>query len=86
LLDKFSPREVAYPTSVLTPTTYKLFKRGYSTRGRNGGLVFSKKISDIFIVDIIESVEDLDSINKCILGFTDCPFDDHCSMHEFWRI
>jgi len=75
------------PHQYLRQLLTKLSKSGFihSSRGRNGGFVFSKKITHIFVADIIESVEGLESFNKCILGFTDCPFDDHCSMHEFWE-
>lgn len=75
------------PHQYLRQLLTKLSKSGYihSTRGRNGGFVFSKEINTIFVADIIESVEGLESFDKCILGFTVCPFNDHCSMHEFWE-
>lgn len=75
------------PHQYLRQLLTKLSKSGFihSTRGRNGGFVFSKEISEIYVADIIESVEGLESFNKCILGFTDCPLDTHCSMHEFWE-
>jgi len=75
------------PHQYLRQLLTKLSKSGFihSTRGRNGGFVFSKKINKIFVADIIESVEGLESFNKCILGFTDCPFENPCSMHEFWE-
>jgi Rrf2 family protein len=75
------------PHQYLRQLLTKLSKSGFihSTRGRNGGFVFSKKVNKIFIADIIESVEGLESFNKCILGFTNCPFDNPCSMHEFWE-
>ncbi len=75
------------PHQYLRQLLTKLSKSGFihSTRGRNGGFVFSKEISEIYIADIIGSVEGLESFNKCILGFTDCPFDCKCSMHDFWE-
>ena len=75
------------PHQYLRQLLTKLSKSGFihSTRGRNGGFVFSKDISKIFIADIIDSVEGLESFNKCILGFTNCPFNTKCSMHDFWE-
>lgn len=75
------------PHPYLRQLLTKLSKSGFihSTRGRNGGFVFSKKISKIYLADIIESVEGLESFDKCILGFTDCPYDNPCPMHEFWE-
>jgi Rrf2 family transcriptional regulator, iron-sulfur cluster assembly transcription factor len=57
----------------------------HSIRGRNGGYTFSKKKEDIFLADIIEATDGLDSLNKCILGFTDCPFNNECIMHTLWE-
>lgn len=56
-----------------------------STRGRNGGYTFSKDKSRIYLSDIIEATDGLDSLNKCILGFKKCPFDSECSMHYIWE-
>jgi Rrf2 family iron-sulfur cluster assembly transcriptional regulator len=55
-----------------------------SRRGRNGGFSIGKKLKKITVADIIETMEGLDSFDRCILGFTDCPFDQQCAMHEMW--
>lgn len=83
----FLHEKLNIPHQYLRQLLTKLSKSGFihSARGRNGGFVFSKEISKIFIADIIESVEGLDRFNKCILGFTECPFDTKCSMHDFWE-
>jgi Rrf2 family protein len=83
----FLHEKLNIPHQYLRQLLTKLSKSGFihSSRGRNGGFVFSKKINKIFIADIIEAVEGLDSFNKCILGFTECPLDNLCSMHEFWE-
>ena len=83
----FLHEKLNIPHQYLRQLLTQLSKSGFihSTRGRNGGFVFSKDICEIFIADIINSVEGLDSFNKCILGFTDCPFDIKCSMHDFWE-
>lgn len=80
-------KKLDIPHQYLRQLLTKLSKSGFihSSRGRNGGFVFSKEISQIYIADIIDSVEGLESFNKCILGFTDCPFDVKCSMHDFWE-
>lgn len=80
-------KKLHIPHQYLRQLLTKLSKSGFihSTRGRNGGFVFSKEISEIYVADIIEAVEGLESFNKCILGFTDCPLNEQCSMHEFWE-
>jgi Rrf2 family protein len=82
----FLHEKLNIPHQYLRQLLTKLSKSGFihSTRGRNGGFEFSKEISKIYIADIIDAMEGLDSFSKCILGFTDCPFDTKCSMHDFW--
>ena len=57
----------------------------HSTRGRNGGFAFSKEIGEISLADIIEATDCLESLNKCILVFSDCPRNNECSMHSVWE-
>ena len=56
----------------------------YSVPGRNGGFRFKKKPDEIFLADVIDAVEGLEIMTKCIVGFEECPFDNHCAMHESW--
>jgi len=83
----FLHEKLHIPHQYLRQLLTKLSKSGFihSTRGRHGGFVFMKPISEIYVADIIEAVEGLESFNKCILGFTICPLDTQCSMHEFWE-
>ena len=55
-----------------------------SSRGRNGGFRLSRNKSGIFLADIIEATEGLDSLNQCIMGFDVCPFNYGCFMHPVW--
>jgi len=56
-----------------------------STRGRSGGFSFSRQISTIYLADIIDATDGMESMNKCILGFNPCPFNNECSMHSVWE-
>jgi len=56
----------------------------YSKHGRNGGFRLQKASKDIFLAEIIEAVEGIEIMTKCIVGFEECPFDNHCAMHESW--
>jgi Rrf2 family protein len=56
-----------------------------STRGRSGGFSFSRQISTIYLADIIDATDGMESMNKCILGFNPCPFTNECSMHSVWE-
>ncbi|MBA4321283.1 MAG: hypothetical protein C0408_00550 [Odoribacter sp.] len=57
----------------------------FSTRGRSGGFAFSKELGEISLAGIIEATDGLESLNKCILGFSDCPLNNECSMHSVWE-
>jgi Rrf2 family iron-sulfur cluster assembly transcriptional regulator len=54
------------------------------TKGRNGGFRLSRDRSQIFLAEIIEATEGLDSFNTCIMGFKKCPFNYGCFMHPVW--
>jgi Rrf2 family protein len=55
-----------------------------SIRGRGGGYVFAKPIDSIFLVDIINAVEESDKYTGCILGFSHCSDDNPCVLHNQW--
>ena len=55
-----------------------------SQHGRNGGFRLQKAPKDIFLSDIVDAVEGVEIMTKCIVGFEECPFDHQCAMHESW--
>lgn len=63
-----------------------LSKAGFikSSRGREGGYSFDKKIQDIVLADIIDSVEGMDKYMGCVLGFDKCSDENPCAMHFTW--
>ena len=52
--------------------------------GRNGGFRLNRDKSSIFLADIIEVTEGLESFNRCVMGFDECPFNYSCYMHPIW--
>ena len=52
--------------------------------GRNGGFRLNRDKSAIFLADIIEVTEGLESFNRCVMGFDECPFNYSCYMHPIW--
>jgi Rrf2 family protein len=77
--------KIPYP--YLRQILTNLSKSGFikSTRGRSGGYTFSKEKERIFLADIIGATEGLESLNRCILGFRECPFNNVCQMHPIWE-
>lgn len=75
------------PWPYLRQLLTSLSKSGFifSTQGRNGGFQLKKPAKQIVLAEIIDSVEGLDVLSKCIMGFEKCPFDHTCAMHEVWE-
>ncbi|NDP19609.1 MAG: Rrf2 family transcriptional regulator [Paludibacter sp.] len=65
-----------------------LSKSGFirSVQGRDGGYTFTKSINDILLYDIIDSVEGMDKLNGCLLGFEKCSCTNPCAMHDNWQV
>ena len=63
-----------------------LSKAGFikSIKGREGGYIFAKNISEIHLSQIIDAVEGMEKYMGCVLGFDKCSDDNPCVMHESW--
>ncbi|PID88238.1 MAG: hypothetical protein CSB06_02025 [Bacteroidia bacterium] len=55
-----------------------------SSRGRGGGYVFSVTTNRIFLLDIIQAVEQTKKYTGCILGFENCSDEKPCVVHQEW--
>lgn len=79
-------KKLKIPYSYLRTLLGDLLNRGIisSTRGRNGGFRLSKDKSAIYLSEIIEITEGMESLGKCIMGFSDCPFNHECILHPLW--
>ena len=64
-----------------------LSKSGFirSVQGRDGGYMFIKNTSEIVLFDVIDSVEGMDKLNGCVLGFDQCSCTNPCAMHDTWQ-
>ena len=78
--------QLEIPYSYLRRILNNLSKNGFihSKKGRNGGFGISKDINTIYLADIIEATEGLESYDRCIMGFSKCPFNNECPMHQLW--
>ena len=79
--------QLGIPLQYLRQLLTTLSKNGYiqSRRGRSGGFEFKKDPKEIFIADIIDTVEGLEAFNTCFLNFEECPFNNPCVLHEIWQ-
>ena len=83
----FLHSQLGIPYQYLRQILTNLSKNGLinSSRGRKGGFELARDVNTIFIADIIEITEGLDSFNICVLGFQTCPFDNKCAIHDLWE-
>ena len=78
--------QLGIPYQYLRQILTNLSKNGFinSTRGRKGGYELARDVSTIYIADIIEITEGLESFSKCLLRFQECPFNNKCAIHNLW--
>ena len=60
-----------------------LSKKGfiYSVQGREGGYLFAKELENIYLIDIIQSIEGVKKFFGCVLGFEHCSGENPCVLH-----
>lgn len=80
-------KEIDVPERYLRRLLTDLSKYGFikSVQGRTGGFTFARSISEIYLSEIVDSIDGLDSISGCILGYETCVFDHKCPMHDIWE-
>ena len=55
-----------------------------SRQGREGGYKFVKSTENIFLLDIVNAVEDAGKYTGCVLGFANCSDENPCAVHYKW--
>jgi len=75
--------ETKIPYKYLTMLLTKLAKADIlkATRGRNGGFLLNKSTDDIFLVEILNAIDENDCAN-CALGESECDVNHPCSLHD----
>ena len=78
--------QLSIPKRYLRRLLTDLSRLGFisSAKGRNGGFVFAMPPEEISILRIINSLEEPDAMDKCILGFSCCIVVKPCAMHDQW--
>lgn len=80
-------KEIDIPERYLRRLLTDLSKAGFirSIQGRQGGFTFARSTSEIYLSQIVDSIDGLESINGCILGYESCAFNHKCPMHNIWE-
>lgn len=63
-----------------------LAKRGliHSIQGRDGGYEINKPLNELYLIEIIQAVENIDKYLGCVLGFPECSDENPCALHHKW--
>lgn len=79
-------KQLNIPRQYLRRLLTDLSKLGFisSNRGRKGGFIFARNLSEINIKQVIDAMEGPEAMATCMLGFTACIVDHPCAMHEKW--
>ncbi|MFH0842854.1 MAG: Rrf2 family transcriptional regulator [Bacteroidota bacterium] len=83
----FLNKKLNIPYSYLRQVLHDLSEKGFiiGTRGREGGFILARETNTIFLSEIVQSTEGLESFDNCIMGFAKCPFNEKCPMHSVWE-
>jgi len=75
--------ETDIPYKYLTMLLTKLAKSDIlkATRGRNGGFLLNKSVDEIFLIDILDAIDE-NNCSNCALGESACNEEHPCSLHE----
>ncbi|HMS17188.1 MAG TPA: Rrf2 family transcriptional regulator [Planctomycetota bacterium] len=79
------PHEI--PVYYLAKVLQTLARRGLleSQRGRNGGFRLSKHAGEISAYDVVLALEDVRSLERCVMGEKECSDATACPMHAMWK-
>lgn len=90
---RYSARQLSDETGLPLPTTQKLVsllakaELIMSTRGAGGGIILSRKPSDISLTDIVEAIEGPIMLTNCAcdeVANMNCALIDQCRIRSYW--
>jgi Rrf2 family protein len=56
-----------------------------SSKGRGGGFALARAPSEITLRDIVDAIDGLGRLDRCVLGIADCSDEHPCPQHEDWK-
>jgi Rrf2 family iron-sulfur cluster assembly transcriptional regulator len=77
-------RELGIPMPFLGKILQMLAKRQIleSTKGPHGGFALRKPAVDISLMEIIEVIDGIDTLDRCLIRTSACDYKEPCSLHE----
>jgi Rrf2 family protein len=79
-------RSMDIPKSFLAKILRRLSRKGLvkSTQGVRGGFRLSKRPREINLLEVIEAVQGLSSMNRCAVDKRVCNRSGTCAVHPIW--
>lgn len=76
----------AIPMHFLGKLLQQLAKFGlvFSQKGRSGGFTLALPADQVPLIKIVEYVDGLGYLNRCVIGLGDCGTDIPCPIHDTW--
>lgn len=77
---------LSLPVHYLAKVLQTLAKRGLleSQRGRMGGFRLAKLPDDITALDVVKALDDIRTLEACIMGEGECSDETACPLHTLW--
>ncbi|MBK8207051.1 MAG: RrF2 family transcriptional regulator [Planctomycetes bacterium] len=78
---------LAIPVHYLAKVLQTLARRGVleSQRGRQGGFRLAKPAWDITAYDVVRELDDVRSLESCVMGEGECSDATACPLHSLWK-
>lgn len=57
-----------------------------SIKGREGGYKLNKSSSEIRVMDILNTFNEFEKTNQCLLGIGSCNETNKCALHDQWIV
>ncbi|HHK67014.1 hypothetical protein DRJ24_06430 [Candidatus Acetothermia bacterium] len=55
-----------------------------STRGKNGGISFTRDPGGVSLADVVRVIEGEDYFRECVFELDRCDGDPNCPLHDVW--
>ena len=80
---KYLIEQLDVPDKYLRKLMTDMSKKGFikSLQGRDGGYIFAKNADTIYLSDVVNAVEGMETYQGCIMGHNVCSDDNPCSLH-----